>query len=555
MTDHIRRLVSGKKARYTEDGFDLDLVKLTDRIFVMGYPADGLAGWYRNKRSDVLRFLEPYAPHYRIFNLCPLYENAYDAGAFTHEGVQREGKAVERFPWPDHHPPPLPLMRIMSSEAKAWYEADERNIVVIHCKAGKGRSGSFAISLLLTLPGLPSAPAMAVPADEEKAVKLGESKYSLDARAVQGKSENEIAGMTYKEKLEYLLRFHTMRRMSPGAKSYGVSIASQRRFLGYFSRVLSGDDPRPPVSSGDPSSKPRRALLEYVKILGPGLHGASKILSGGKDKMAVQVFRYKDSIAANLRRRELALTCSISTASSDDLEDWDDRDEMFVHVGGLSEVPTQSSAPSPSAAPSPTPSPVPAVNPVPVATSSSHLPVAETASVASVSTGSLPSAVLATPTSAASSSPSLPPPSGTSALADSTASAPSSRTPRTHTLVPLTSYLPPVVVPLEATNPSRRSETEARKAATEDGGIVLDGDREVQLRVLVGEKGKKHGMLPAMAALAIAWFIPSFGSVPATTGADSHLRSRLLLGAKELDFLKPFAGIEEVEIGWRWLQG
>jgi hypothetical protein len=26
-------------------------------------------------RSDVLRFLEPYAPHYRIFNLCPLYEH------------------------------------------------------------------------------------------------------------------------------------------------------------------------------------------------------------------------------------------------------------------------------------------------------------------------------------------------------------------------------------------------------------------------------------------------------------------------------------------------
>lgn len=46
----VRRLVSGKKARYEEDGVSLDLVYLTDRIIIMGYPASGVEALYRNER-------------------------------------------------------------------------------------------------------------------------------------------------------------------------------------------------------------------------------------------------------------------------------------------------------------------------------------------------------------------------------------------------------------------------------------------------------------------------------------------------------------------------
>jgi hypothetical protein len=86
----------------------------------------------------------------------------------------------------------------------------------------------------------------------------------------------------------YLLRFHTVRRMSPGTKKYGVSIASQRRFLGYWVRLLKGQDPRQIPGT---TQRGRRIVLEYVKVFGPGLNGMGKVLSGGNDKMAIQVRR------------------------------------------------------------------------------------------------------------------------------------------------------------------------------------------------------------------------------------------------------------------------
>ncbi|BGO95111.1 hypothetical protein NBRC10512_006395 [Rhodotorula toruloides] len=532
MLDPVRRLVSGRKARYTEDGFDLDLCRLTDRIIIMGYPATGTASLYRNKRSDVIRFLEPYAPHYRIFNLCPLYENSYKASAFATDGASNEEEAgekvlggpVERYPWPDHHPPPLSMVPVMATGAKRWYEKDERNVVVIHCKAGKGRSGTFALSLLLALPGLPSAPAL--PKDDKANQSDDLKTYGpLDPRAVLAKSGSDIQDLPMEDKLEYLLRFHTLRRMSPGAKRYGVSIASQRRWLGYWVRLLKGDDPRDNALSGS-----KRVVLEYVKVTGPGLHGVGKVVAGGNERMAVQVLRYKDSIAANLRERELTLARDPNTPTT--LDDWDDRSEMFVHVGSLSEASDKQGS-HPLRDDTPT-----QLEPTQTDAGASVPPSA------SASTGSLPSAVIKTPASSIAESPDLPPPSQTAATPTSTSANPGPS--RTRVLVPRTSFLEP-----NSTSNKRRSEKEAKAAVEQDGGIVLDGDREVQLKYLVGKTGDRHGKLPDMAALAITWFVPSFEASAPTNGGDK--RSKLVISGKDLDFRKPFAGIEEVEVGWRWL--
>ena len=93
-------------------------------------------------------------------------------------------------------------------------------------------------------------------------------------------SDLELTHNTYR----YLLRFHTLRRMAPGAKSYGVSIASQRRVLGYWARLLGGDDPRRAAGAGG-----RKVVLEYVKVSGKGVSGLGKLAAGGSDRIAVQV--------------------------------------------------------------------------------------------------------------------------------------------------------------------------------------------------------------------------------------------------------------------------
>ncbi|WVN87265.1 uncharacterized protein L203_102442 [Cryptococcus depauperatus CBS 7841] len=151
--DYIRKLVSGNKARFIdpENAVNLDLVYVTDRIIIMGYPAIGIAGLYRNKRRDVLRFINSrHGEKWWIWNLCPLYENAYSP-------EDMHGR-VSRYPFPDHHPPPLPLLPLAVREMTAWLEGDSERVAIIHCKAGKGRSGTLLCSYLLSLPELPSPP-------------------------------------------------------------------------------------------------------------------------------------------------------------------------------------------------------------------------------------------------------------------------------------------------------------------------------------------------------------------------------------------------------------
>ena len=53
----------------------------------------------------------------------------------------------------------------------------------------------------------------------------------------------------------------------------------------------------------------------------------------------------------------------------------------------------------------------------------------------------------------------------------------------------------------------------------------------------------------SQAALALTWFVPVFE----VDGGEVGQQSKNIIKGKDLDFRKPFAGIDEVEIGWRWL--
>uniref|UniRef100_A0A0D9RYJ4 Phosphatidylinositol-3,4,5-trisphosphate 3-phosphatase n=1 Tax=Chlorocebus sabaeus TaxID=60711 RepID=A0A0D9RYJ4_CHLSB len=136
----IRRLVSGNKRRYKRDGFDLDLTYITERIIAMSFPSSGGQSFYRNPIKEVVQFLDKKHPnHYRVYNLCS--ERAYDPKHFHNR--------VSRIMIDDHNVPTLWEMVAFSKEVEEWLAQDPENIIVIHCKGGKGRTGTMVCACLI----------------------------------------------------------------------------------------------------------------------------------------------------------------------------------------------------------------------------------------------------------------------------------------------------------------------------------------------------------------------------------------------------------------------
>lgn len=100
----VKRMVSGKKIRFSNDLFDLDLCYITKRVIAMGYPSTGIEKMYRNKREDVMSFMTTYHPtHYKIYNLCQELRRFYNASHFVNV-------PVAYFPIRDHNPTDLLTM-------------------------------------------------------------------------------------------------------------------------------------------------------------------------------------------------------------------------------------------------------------------------------------------------------------------------------------------------------------------------------------------------------------------------------------------------------------
>ncbi|KAF8189895.1 hypothetical protein K438DRAFT_1592985 [Mycena galopus ATCC 62051] len=257
MSDYIRRLVSGKKARFTDSKLDLelDLVYLTDRVLIMGYPAEGFESFYRNNRGDAKRFLEDrHGKNFWVFNFCPIRENSYSASFF-------DGR-VSRYPFPDHHAPPLAIMPLAAREMADWLDGSPERVIVLHCKAGKGRSGTLACTYLLSLGQAPTPPQLerSHTASEWAKLRANEVMQAIEheddaappllapiAESPAADSSMPPAQQSFTDSLKGVLELHTARRMKPpGANEkpkQGVSIPSQRRWLHYWALLLAHEAP------------------------------------------------------------------------------------------------------------------------------------------------------------------------------------------------------------------------------------------------------------------------------------------------------------------------
>lgn len=172
----FRGLVSRKKRRFKVGDHDLDLAYITSRIIAMGYPSTGVEAMYRNTRAATLEFLEKHhGNEYKVYNLCIEPDRDYPPSVFF-------GRAI-KFGFEDHCPPPMRMLVDMLMDMRKWLVENENRTLAIHCKAGKGRTGTVICALLLLLGiGKPSGGKWVHAAD--RVLKLYGFARSLDGKGV-----------------------------------------------------------------------------------------------------------------------------------------------------------------------------------------------------------------------------------------------------------------------------------------------------------------------------------------------------------------------------------
>lgn len=90
--------------------------------------------------------------------------------------------AVQIFPFEDHQAPPYDLMLEFCKSVDEWLSKNSENVVVVHCKAGKGRSGLLISVYLLHTGSAKSAnDALKVGAARENKLYLNQSTLFITA--------------------------------------------------------------------------------------------------------------------------------------------------------------------------------------------------------------------------------------------------------------------------------------------------------------------------------------------------------------------------------------
>eukprot|EP00731_Ephydatia_muelleri_P030536 Em0022g50a len=214
VTAYIRKKVSRNRRRYTEGEFDLDLTYVTDRIIAIG----SILGSKHNG-------------HYCVYNLCS--EKEYDTRHFHHQ--------VRRILIDDHNVAKFTDMIDFCNDVAVWMEKNPDNVIVVHCKGGKGRTGMMVAALLV------------------HSGQYGGAKQSLD-------------------------HFRYRRTdISQGKESQGVDTPSQSRYVGYYEKLLntmSGNLP-PPVT---------------LKVKQIAIYGLKEIGRGDGMDWSFEVFQVRDKI-------------------------------------------------------------------------------------------------------------------------------------------------------------------------------------------------------------------------------------------------------------------
>lgn len=147
MASILRQIVAGPRQKHPEAG--LDLCYVTDNIIATSGPSSTFPQKaYRNPTDALVKYLDyKHDTHWAIWE--------FRAEGTGYPDTEVYGR-IRHYPWPDHHPPPFALIPNIMASMRDWLKGPDTKVgrvVVVHCKAGKGRSGTAACSYLISEEG------------------------------------------------------------------------------------------------------------------------------------------------------------------------------------------------------------------------------------------------------------------------------------------------------------------------------------------------------------------------------------------------------------------
>uniref|UniRef100_A0AAZ3NWR1 Tensin 1 n=1 Tax=Oncorhynchus tshawytscha TaxID=74940 RepID=A0AAZ3NWR1_ONCTS len=114
-----------------DENYEVDLVYITERIISVSFPSGAEERSYTSNIKEVASMLaSKHGEHYLLLNLS---EQRNDITKLNHK--------VLEFGWPDHYAPALDKICSMCKAMDTWLNADQHNVVVLHNKGNRGRTG------------------------------------------------------------------------------------------------------------------------------------------------------------------------------------------------------------------------------------------------------------------------------------------------------------------------------------------------------------------------------------------------------------------------------
>ncbi|XP_040890001.1 tensin-2-like isoform X2 [Toxotes jaculatrix] len=114
-----------------ERHYDFDLTYITERIISVFFLPDLEEQRYRRNLQEVASMLK--SKHQDKFLLLNLSEKRHD--------ITRLNQKVQDYGWPDLHAPPLDRICAICKAMETWLTSDPSNVVVLHCRGNKGKTG------------------------------------------------------------------------------------------------------------------------------------------------------------------------------------------------------------------------------------------------------------------------------------------------------------------------------------------------------------------------------------------------------------------------------